>query len=265
VAIQDVWPEKLRYRGDMGNSSVALRIEGGVLLDVRTPARARELSEFFGFAPRRSEEESYEQFSDCSLFDIYLGSYVKDWPRQAGSPPHPGLFADCFDVLLRSVVGKDAVLTLFIKSLDPGYFDELNFIKDYLIKERGRFLLFSHQEKDEKYPLQRVPDLFFEWSYNRAAFMVTEWFMSPQINIEGYVSVKPILPEISLWSSLASDPRTPRELLDSLNMAFRLWPDFNGMSILTNKMSSEDLVRRLDSEDLHRCIQVSLGPEQASP
>jgi hypothetical protein len=143
-----------------------------------------------------------------------LGSYVKDWPRPSSSPPDPGLFADCFDVLLRDAVGQDAVLTLFVKSLDRGYFDELSFIKDCLIKEHGKFLLLSHHEKDEKYPRQRIPDLFFEWSSKKARFMVSEWFMSPQVSIEGYVSGKPILAEISLWSSLASDRRAPRELLD---------------------------------------------------
>src|SRR5271165_2668027 len=198
VAIQDVWPEKLRYRYDMGNSNIPLRIEGGALLDARAPARARTLSGFFGFAPRESEEFD-NQFSDCFLFDIYLGSYVKDWPRESSSPPDPGLFADCFDVLLRDAVGQDAVLTLFVKSLDPGYFDELNFIKDSLIKEHSKFLLLSHHEKDEKYPLQRIPDLFFESSYKKARFMVSEWFMSPQVSIEGYVSGKSILAEIGLW------------------------------------------------------------------
>jgi hypothetical protein len=38
-------------------------------------------------------------------------------------------------------------------------------------------------------------------------------------------------------------------------MAFRLWPDFNGISILTRKMSSDDLLRTFDNE-------VSVGPLQ---
>jgi hypothetical protein len=245
----------------MGSARIALQADGGTLSETPTAPRVKQLSEFFGFVPRASQGEFYEQFSDCSLFDIYLDFYVKDWPGQSGSPPHPGLFADCFEILLRSAVQHDAVLTLYIKSLDRTYFDELDFIKACLTKECARFLLLSRRDKHEKYSYEGTHDLFFEWPREQGRLMVREWFMSPQVTIEGYVSKGPIFQEISSCSSLASTPGPPRELLDSLEMAFRLWPDFNGISILTRKMSSNDLLRMLDNEDLRRAIAASLGRE----
>lgn len=109
---------------------------------------------------------------------------------------------------------------------------------------------------------EETPDLFFEWSREQATFMVQEWFMSPQVAIEGYISNGPIFQEILPCSSLAPAPKPPRELLDSMEIAFRLWPDFNGMSILTRKVSSDGLLRILDNDDLRRAITASVGQEK---
>ncbi len=147
-----------------------------------------------------------------------------------------------------------------MKSLDPSYFDELVFIRNELKEKKSRFVLLSRQnEQDEKYSLQRSPDLFFEWSPIDARSIVNQWFISPQMEIEGYVSSASILAEIALTSRVAAQPKSVRDFLNGVSLAFRLWPDFNGLLVLTTGLSGSDLSGRLSTAELEKTIQSALS------
>ncbi len=237
-----------------------LRVNEISLSDPADSFARKTLSSFMSFSPTEAGGKLPSEFSNCTLYNAYLNIPAKNWSGNSTPPPDPGLFAQCFPTLLRSLVGNNAVLTLFVKSLDPSYFDELVFIRNELKEKKSRFVLLSRQnEQDEKYSLQRSPDLFFEWSPIDARSIVNQWFISPQMEIEGYVSSASILAEIALTSRVAAQPKSVRDFLNGVSLAFRLWPDFNGLLVLTTGLSGSDLSGRLSTAELEKTIQSALS------
>ena len=237
------------------NNSGALQIQA---VKLANQDGLKPWADFFGFGPDIHPQELEKEFSDCFLYEICFDIRVKDRPNSSPSPPHPGVFAKCFPVLLRNMVKNNEVLTLLVKSLDPDYFDELKFIGASLNGDSRKFVMVSGRKRQgASFPVQELPDLLFEWAPDDGVVIVNEWFMSPQVHIEGYVSPASVLAEAVASSHIAAKPKRRRDFVKVLSFAFRLWPDFNGVSIITDKLSYEALHKVLDIGKLNEAIRAS--------
>lgn len=232
--------------------------------DVRTTsldyeqARKRGLSplqEFFQFwrYPRNFLDPA--RLHDCYFYDVYLTHFVANWPSYP-SPPHPGMFQDIFPTILGRLMGEANTLTLFVKSIDPEYFNELDVIKKLLGPRNLSYILLSNPIRSEDRRTQvDIGHLIFEWPLASFNYIVEEWFMSPQVTIEGYISQEPPLAQIaSLYFKPDTEQRI-RELLSTIEVGFRVWPDNNGIFILTDKLDVNGLNDRLRGPDLNQLLE----------
>jgi len=184
--------------------------------------------------------------------------YVRNWPQDP-PPPHPGVFEEFFPAILRNLVGSRSKLTLFVKAVGRDYFDELDFIeKNLASRNLGYVLLPSKTLPADPRILVNIGSLIFEWPIDQPEaidYIVDEWFISPQVAIEGYISPEPPLARIAQLYFQPDTERRIRELLSDIEFGFRLWTDNNGIFLLTDKFNIDTLKNRLQVAALNRALQ----------
>jgi hypothetical protein len=203
------------------------------------------LEDFFRFW-RNRKFSNPAVLSDCSLYDVFITYYVRDWPGP--SLPDPSFFEEFFPAILRRLVGSDNTLALYVKSSDPGYFEELEAIKSVLSPRSLPFVLLPREGPPPDDPRfgPNVGHLIFEWPVNELKYVVENWFMCPQVEIEGYISKElPLAPISELYFRPDTEERI-REILRTIEIGFRLWRDNNGLFVLTDKVDLPTLTERLN-------------------
>ncbi len=188
---------------------------------------------------------------DCFFTDVYLSYYTKNWPGGLG-PPHPGLFGEFFTLIADRLVGSDT-LTLFVKSCDPAYFSEFDFISRYLAPRRIPYMLLP-SKSDPKYGIN-VGNLVFEWSTAALGYIRENWFMSPQVRIEGYISRGQCLPSLTRAYFADDTEQTVREFLREIEIGVSVWPDNNGLFLVSDKFATGAVDDRLRPEELAELIR----------
>ncbi len=212
--------------------------------DLHARSGAELLEGFFGFSVSRKNFIGTGALAQCFISDIHIARYVSDWPHHP-PPPHPGIFEDFFPDLLRRLVGPGNTLTLFVRGVERDHFDELGVIQSILVPQGLRYVLLARpQLKADPRLRLGVGNLVFEWPLASLDFIVTHWFQSPVIEIEGYISPDPPLGRIAdLYFQPDTEDRI-RELLRSITVGFRLWPDNNGLLVLSDKLDEGALRER---------------------
>ena len=95
------------------------------------------LDGFFRFWHWERRFSDPQPFKDCFFYDLHL-----DPPATPSDALRdPALFERCFPLILKRLVGESNILTLFVKSLDPGYFDEFDVIRTLLAPRNLRYVL----------------------------------------------------------------------------------------------------------------------------
>jgi hypothetical protein len=215
--------------------------------------------EFWG-QPRRFSDPRI--LSDCAFFDLFITAYVREWGPHP-PPPHPGIFEDFFARILARLIGSNNILTLFIQSTDRDSFDELEVVDTLLAPKGLPYVLFSKPPvpidprlQSMEPPLRlSVGYLIFQWPVDLLDDIVRRWFMTPTITIEGYISRESPL---ACLAGLHFKPDTEerlRELLRTIEMGFRVWPDNNGLLVLTDKLDLAALQERLQIASLNQMLQ----------
>src|SRR5438876_1308719 len=164
-------------------------------LDFESPhgKRVTALREFFLLFryPRKFTNPSV--LASCSFYDLYIDYRFGSLPGRPG-PPHPGIFADFFPTILSRLVGPGNSLTLFVKSVDSSYFDEVDVIKRLLAPRNLRYVLLASAAVGTTRMVEPDPGLlFFEWPLEQLEYVASHWFMCPQVSIEGYIAPEPPL------------------------------------------------------------------------
>ncbi len=231
LKIQDVSPESLNFEQAIKN-------------------RLSPLGEFwqFGRYPRTFSDASV--FKDSFFCDLYITSYVENSVLNS-PPPHPGIFEEFFPTILSRLVREENTLTLYVKSLDPDYFDELDVIKTQLAPRNLSYILLPNPllPGDRRTQLD-VGHLIFEWPLDSLDYVTEHWFMTPIVTVEGYISRQPVLGSIA---KLYFEPDTEeriRNLLRTIEVGFRVWPDNNGLFLLSDKFDCDALKERLHVSEL---------------
>lgn len=210
---------------------------------------ASPLYEFFQFARYPREFADPAALSGCRFYDLSI-SYRVEW-----GAPHPGIFEDFFPTILRRLVGEGGALTLFVKSLDRSYHDELRFIEGTLAPANLSYVLLPNPLRPGDRRTQvDVGHLVFEWPADSAERIADEWFMSPLVSVEGYVAPAPPLAEVAALYFRPDTEERIRQLLRTVEVGFRVWPDNNGLFLLTDKLSAADLHERLRTPELNAAI-----------
>jgi hypothetical protein len=95
----------------------------------------------FRFQRSLTGADDRELLQDCFSFDVHIPLYVtKGWPEPHG-PAHPGVFEDAFPAILSQLLRPDDILTLHLRPVDSGFFDELKFIADVLAPQHMEYVL----------------------------------------------------------------------------------------------------------------------------
>jgi hypothetical protein len=199
------------------------------------------LNDFFQFSNWNRSLSDPAPLKDCFFYDLCISPDVP-----AKLAPDYGLFAECFPAILARLVGESGTLALYVKSSDPEFFEEFNVIRTILAPRGLRYILLSEARGPDG--LRRpgeVGNLVFEWPLVDLDYVVKRWFMCPQVSIEGYVATELPLRVVSdLYFSPDTEARI-RQVLRTVDLAFRLWPDNDGLFILTDKVDKEALQSRL--------------------
>ncbi len=166
--------------------------------------------------------------------------------------PDSRLFEAFFPTILRRLLGS-STLTLFVKSFDLDYFNELQTIERILAPRSLSYVLLANLSTpiDSRSPLD-VGNLVFEWPKDELRHVVDQWFMSPTVTIEGYAASSSA---VSAISHLYFEPDTEermRTFLRAIDFGFRLWRDNDGLFLVTDKLDEEILKDRLSLDDLNQ-------------
>ncbi len=219
------------------------------------------LQGFFEFWGRPRQFSTPHVLADCSFFDLHVTAYVQDWGAH-NPPPHPGIFKRFFPVILRRLMGPETRLTLFVQPTDRDSFDEVNVIETLLAPKDLPYVLFSKTQVHADFsglPIRpNVGYLVFEWSAAMLADIAERWFLSPMLSIEGYISREPALEAIAALYFRADTEERVRELLRKVEFGFKVWPDNNGLLVLTDKLDLGGIKERLQLADLNRLLREAV-------
>ena len=213
---------------------------------------------FFCFWRPSKDVKNRRILEHCFFFDLHIPVYVEDWPQQPG-PAHPGLFEDAFPAILKNLIEDDRILTLYVGSSDRDSFDELTFIRDILVPQRTEYVLLPSR-LGPPYPARCT--LLFQWPLDSFQYIVDNWFMSPQVTIEGYVSRQPCLGKLAELYFEPYGTQNMWNVLELIEFGFKLWRDNNGLFLLSDKLDEEAFRKRLASPDLNEIIRAAISAAQ---
>ena len=192
--------------------------------------------------------------ADCAFFDLCITYYVRNWP---GKKHHPGIFEEFFPLILERLIAPGNILTLFINDWEGGYFELQQHVENQL-KPRGLSHVFLPDSNiaPPSGSQNRPQRLVFEWPADSLNFILEEhWlYYGPFIETEGYVSKGPVLDKITRLYAQPDSEQRIRELLRATEFCFRVWPDGDGMLLLTDKLDLDGLKRRLRLHELNPLI-----------
>jgi hypothetical protein len=214
------------------------------------------LREFFQFWHYPRTFSNPTELSSVKFYDVHITQYISDWPSQPG-PPDPAVFAELFPKILAHLVGDSNVLTLHVKGVDRTYFDELDIIDRILVPRNLVYVLLPpSQHFKENSPVRMgAGNLIFEWPGEFFQEIPRQWFHSPCIELEGYISARTPLGQIA---QLYFEPDTElriRKLLREVEIGFKVWQDNNGLLLLTDKFGVDAMRGRLEATGLSVHLQ----------
>ena len=214
---------------------------------------SKRLNEFFQFSNWNRSLSDATPLQDCFFYDMFIS------PAGAAEADYR-LFTECFPKIVGNLVAGHATLTLHVKSSSPDFFEELDVINTVLAPSSLRYVLLSEsQGPTGGQHRPELGNLVFEWPAAKLDYVVERWFMCPQVSIEGYVAAEPALGRIA---HLYFSPDTVwriREILSAVELAFRLWPDDDGLFILTDKLDQASLQRRLRISELSSMVAQAVA------
>ncbi len=225
----------------------------------RTKFGLSPLYEFFQFSRYPRSFSTPGVLQDCFFYDLYITLYTQEW-GSSKPPPHPGIFEDFFTTIMNRLVGTGNTLTLFVKDLDKEYFDEMEVIDSLLAPKNLRYVLLGNPiAPDDRRTQIDQGHLIFEWPLESLPYVVEQWFMSPQVTIEGYISSVPPLARIAQLYFQNDTEQRIRELLRTVELSFKIWPDNNGLFVLSDKLDADALNVRLNLSDLNSMLANAAG------
>jgi hypothetical protein len=211
------------------------------------------LKGFFAFDARQRTFLEPAALANCAFFDLCITYYAGKWPSQKH---HPGIFEEFFPLILERLIARENVLTLFINDREGGYFEPQQHVENQL-KPRSLSHVFLPDRSIASPGSQDGPrHLIFEWPADSLSFILEEhWlYYGPFIQTEGYVSQVPVLDKITRLYAQPDNEQRIRELLRATEFCFRVWPDGNGMLLLTDKLNLDVLKRRLRLHEMNPLI-----------
>ncbi len=190
--------------------------------------------------------------SDVNFYDLHITHYVAQKGTGRSRLPHPGMFEDFFPRIVRRLV-RNNVLTLFVRGVDRDHFDEVRVIESVLAPRHLRYILLSNPPTVRMDPRIQVGvgNLLFEWSADALGYVAEQWFETPAIEIEGYIASESSLGLIARLYFEPDCEEAIRELIRGIDLGFRLWPDNNGLFLVSDKLDREALEARLELADLN--------------
>lgn len=220
-------------------------------------SRAGLLYEFFEFWPVPRNFHDPARLADCFFFNIHISSYVKNWVAGVRPPADPSTFSEAFPSLLKALV-REGTLTLCVKSPDPESFNAVKTITAILQPQNLSYMLLRCSQKQGT-PREPFTEgvLFFEWPITNLEHLVDNWFGPPQVTIEGYISSNSVLPQLAQLFYQPDTEERLRELLRAIEIGFKVWQDFNGMFLLTERMNYQALNDRLQVSQLNEFLRLS--------
>lgn len=222
--------------------------------DLYQRRRAPLLRDFFRFRGRPRNFSNASALQSCFFYDLHIAKYVEGW-SSSPAPPDPGFFEDFFPMILGRLIGPQGKLLLHIDSSDPEYFDPRIVASGILTPQRlPHVFLGGSPSSDDPGVGADAGSLVFEWPADALDYIVEHWFMSPQVTVEGYISRDSALGHVAELYAREDTEETIRQLLEKIDLGFTVWPDNNGLFVLTDKLDNVAVEARLDIAELNRAL-----------
>lgn len=182
-------------------------------------------------------------FADCTFVNIFVDH------RTAWGAPIPSTFQLFFEDLLRQMVPEGYKLLLNIVDYYEGYFVEEDFLETFVEPNNLRYFFL-----DKQFGEKTISAMFFECPLDKLQILNEVAFPGTVVDAEGFVMKEP---RAELFENLSKQGNTDvmfRELVRNVHFAFRMWRDFNGLFLVTDKFDIAELTRLLRSSNLEARI-----------
>jgi hypothetical protein len=243
------------------NAQMQLKDVTSIVLDYQAFAKERlsPLYEFFQFWRYPRTFSNPKELLGITFSDL---GFQLEPPGVSQQPFSAGLriFARLFPDIIARLMGSSGKLCLFVKGMDRTYFDELEMIDKVLVPRNLSYVLLPPSapfKKDEPVRLG-AEHLIFEWHSELLDEVPRKWFLSPCIEIEGYIGKDNFLGQIA---RLYFEPDTElriRELLRYIDIGFRVHQDNDGLFLASQKLNMEALGNLLGLSQLNFMVQQAM-------
>ena len=221
--------------------------------------RLSPLYEFFQFWRYPRTFSNPTELSDVTFCDLgfeFEPSGTSEQPAPAGWH----LFGPLFREIITRLMARSGKLCLFVKGMDRTYFDELETIDKVLVPRNLSYVLLPPSAAFKKDAPVRLGagHLIFEWPSELLDEVPRKWFLSPCIEIEGYIGKGDFLGQIA---RLYFEPDTElriRELLRYIDIGFRVHQDNDGLFLASQKINTEAVRNMLGLSQLNLIVQQTI-------
>ncbi len=244
------------------NAQMQLKDVTSIVLDYQAFAKDRlgPLYEFFQFWRYPRTFSNPKELSGITFSDLGFQLEPPGLSQQYFSAVLP-LFARLFPDIIARLMGRSGKLCLFVKGMDRTYFDELEMIDKVLVPRNLSYVLLPPRAPFKKDAPVRLGagHLIFEWPSELLDEVPLKWFLSPCIEIEGYIGQNDLLGQIA---RLYFEPDTEiriRELLNYIDIGFRVHQDNDGLFLASQKLNMEALSNLLGISQLNVIVQQAIA------
>jgi hypothetical protein len=207
------------------------------VVEMKRP-KAETLFGFFQFGRYGRRFSDNTALRDCHIYSLRPDLAMSEWSVKSGMPD-PGIFQEVFPDLVSRLVEPNYDLYLHVNALEPEYFDELSVLKEKIVPMGSQYMLLSTIANQNTQ--LAVGNLIFGCPLSFLSYVSDNWFYSPITEVEGYIMRREQFGELAEHYFKADSAETIRGVLSTLRLGFRLWPDFNGMEILSDKVRPDSL------------------------
>jgi len=186
-------------------------------------------------------------FDDCYFYDLYINDKT-EW-----GAPIPSTFQFFFPHILDLIMGQDHTLILNVVDIaernDFRYLEEKEFVNSFL-KPRGYQFFFL----DKEIHGEQFSTLFFECSAKDAIILEEIAYPGSFTDIDGFILKREEIGLFVKWHQMGNTDVMFRELIRKVYLSFGIWSDKNGMFIVSDKLDSESLRKKLETSSIVNAI-----------
>jgi len=184
------------------------------------------------------------RFDDCTFLELHINHKVS-W-----GAPIPSTFQLLFPHLMRALAPPDTIVLLSVMDpADEGCLNPSKLVNDFIVPNN-----YLHFFIDKEWADTQISTLFFECPIDKLEILREIAYRGVVTEVEGFVFERSKVALVQTWKEMGNTDVMFRDLLRNIHFAFRLWQDYNGILICTDKFDERKLRDLLNAAGLEAWI-----------